>query len=41
MEARTVFFSGAAINGTISMDIGTLSPAVVSTSLVLIEEMST
>ena len=31
MEGHTEFFSGAAINGTISTDIGTLSPAVVST----------
>ena len=31
MEARTEFFSGAAINGTISTDICILSPAVVST----------
>ena len=31
MEACTEFFSGAAINGTINTDIGTLSPVVVST----------
>jgi len=31
MEACAVFFSGAAINGTISTDTGTLSPTVVST----------